>query len=60
MRGNDAAPLRHAGHFGFFGVVTESNGRFSEDFRRRHHALAADPDDENIGVFTHCRTRSPY
>ena len=59
VRRNDAAALGHAGDFGFLGVVAHGDGGFGEDFGRRHDALAADADDENIGVFAHLKPRNP-
>ena len=60
MRGHDTAALRHAGHFGFLGIVAECDGRFSQDFGCGHDALATDADNENIGDIAHLRPRIPW
>ena len=59
VRGNHPAALRHAGDFGFLDIMAERDGRLGENFGRRHDALAADADDEDVGVFAHLRPRNP-
>ena len=56
---DDAAALRHAGDFGLLDVVAERDRRLGEDLGGRHDALAADADDEDIGVVAHLRPRIP-
>jgi hypothetical protein len=49
VRGDDAAALGHAGHFGFLDIVALGQGGASQHFGGGHHPLTADADDEDIG-----------
>ena len=45
--------MRHAGNLGFLGVVAERNRGFGKNLGGGHHALAANPDDEDIAGRAH-------
>ncbi len=56
VRGHHAAALSHAGHFSLFYIVALADRGAGQHFGGGHHALAADPDHENVGdAITHER-----